>query len=161
MENNDFKINDIVNIKGTRLIGKIIRYTNNKDRYIININGKNIDVLSKDMQKFDKNTNINRTIYIQEKNNNNISIDIKKDDNFKNEIMLRHQTVEIALYNLDKFIDEAIINNVAEVKIIHGKHGGILRQAVHDYLKNNKNILDFHLGNYFEGQYGVTIARLK
>ena len=75
--------------------------------------------------------------------------------------MLRHQTVEEALDNLDKFIDNAICNNVKIVKIIHGKQGGKLRHAVHDYLENSPYVKEHRLGGYYEGSYGVTIAFLK
>lgn len=77
------------------------------------------------------------------------------------EIMLRHQTVEEALNNLDKFIDNAICNNVKIVKIIHGKQGGKLRHAVHEYLENSPYVKEHRLGGYYEGSYGVTIAFLK
>lgn len=77
------------------------------------------------------------------------------------EIMLRHQTVEEALNNLDKFIDNAICNNVKIVKIIHGKQGGKLRHAVHEYLENSPYVKEYRLGGYYEGSYGVTIAFLK
>ena len=56
---------------------------------------------------------------------------------------------------------KAIKNNVKDIKIIHGKNGGILRKAVHDYLKHNKHVETFRLGNYYEGSYGVTIIKLK
>ena len=75
--------------------------------------------------------------------------------------MVRHQTVEEALFNVDSFIEEALYRNVKVVKIIHGKHGGILRNAVHKYLKENQNVNSYRLGNYFEGSYGVTIVSLK
>lgn len=75
--------------------------------------------------------------------------------------MIRHQTVDEALSNLDKFIDNAICNNVKIVKIIHGKNGGILRREVHKYLENSPYVKGHRLGGYYEGSYGVTIAFLR
>ena len=95
----------------------------------------------------------------------NISKDIKVNVQLSSppidEIMIRHQTVEEALSNLDKFIDNAICNNVKIVKIIHGKNGGILRKEVHKYLENSPYVKEHRLGGYYEGSYGVTIAFLK
>lgn len=147
-------IGDFVKITNTSMQGKVIDITEN-NKYIININDKN---LITDESKLEKLMNRQDTF------GNNVIINFNNDlknNDFIPEIMIRHQTVEEALYNLDVFVSEAIYYNVATVRIIHGKHGGILRHAVHEYLKENKNIISFRLGNYFEGSYGVTIAKLK
>ena len=90
-----------------------------------------------------------------------VKINIKLSSPPLDEIMIRHQTVEEALFNLEKFIDNAICNNVKIVKIIHGKNGGILRREVHKYLDNSPFVKEHRLGGYYEGSYGVTIAFLK
>lgn len=77
------------------------------------------------------------------------------------EIMLRHMRVEEALYELDKYINDAILANLTTIRIVHGKGEGILRKAVHEYLKNHPNIKSYRLGEYGEGDLGVTIAELK
>lgn len=150
-----FKINDIVKIKDTSLEGTILNINSNK--CTIKINDKNVIVekskLTK-MYKSNKNTNNNQIVI-------SCNIDNYEKNKFIPEIMIRHQTVEEAIYNVDLFITDAIYNNAKTVRIIHGKHGGILRKAVHEYLKSNKNISNFRLGNYFEGSYGVTIANIK
>ncbi|MDD2628019.1 MAG: Smr/MutS family protein [Clostridia bacterium] len=74
------------------------------------------------------------------------------------EIMLRHKTVDEAIYELDKFIDTCVISGFVRIKIIHGKSGGILRKAVHEYLNNCPVIEKYEIGNYHEGGLGVTIA---
>ena len=75
--------------------------------------------------------------------------------------MLRHKTLDIALFELENFIEESISNNILNIRIIHGKNGGILRKGVHDYLKKSNKVIEFRLGGYTEGQYGVTIVKLK
>lgn len=75
--------------------------------------------------------------------------------------MLRHQTKEEAIAHLDQFIDHAICNNIKQIKIIHGKNGGILRKSIHKYLLQHPNVKEHRLGGYYEGSYGVTIAFLK
>jgi DNA mismatch repair protein MutS2 len=62
---------------------------------------------------------------------------------------------------VDSFIDSSVMNYIFDVTIIHGKGTGILRRAVHDYLKSNKLVKEFRLGRYGEGEDGVTIVSLK
>ena len=98
---------------------------------------------------------------ISNKEKNTVKVNIKLSSPPLDEIMIRHQTVDEALFNLEKFIDNAICNNIKIVKIIHGKNGGILRREVHKYLDNSPFVKEHRLGGYYEGSYGVTIAFLK
>ena len=77
-----------------------------------------------------------------------------------NEIMLRHMTKEDAISTLDKYIDDAILGHIGRVRIIHGRHGGVLRKAVHDYLSKHPHVKEYHLASYGDGDIGVTIAIL-
>ncbi|MBR6689398.1 MAG: Smr/MutS family protein [Clostridia bacterium] len=77
-----------------------------------------------------------------------------------NEIMLRHKLKETAIAELDKYIDQAVLNNLGRVRIIHGKHGGVLREAVHEYLASHPYVKDFSIADYSEGGLGVTVAIL-
>ena len=81
--------------------------------------------------------------------------------NVKTECDLRGMTVEEALMDLDSFIDNAVLSNLHQITIIHGKGTGALRSAVQQHLKQHKNIRTFRLGVFGEGETGVTIAELK
>lgn len=85
----------------------------------------------------------------------------RADADVKTEIDMRGETVDEALGELSLFIDKCLLNNIDEIRIIHGKGTGALRSAVTDYLKHHPNISEFRLGKYGEGENGVTIARLK
>lgn len=85
----------------------------------------------------------------------------RADADVKTELDLRGQTVDEARANLSLFIDKCVLNNISEVRIIHGKGTGALRSAVTDELKHHPNISEFRLGVYGEGENGVTIAKLK
>ena len=63
--------------------------------------------------------------------------------------------------DLDSFIDNAVLSNLHQITIIHGKGTGALRAAVLQHLKQHKNIRTFRLGVFGEGEAGVTIAELK
>jgi len=77
------------------------------------------------------------------------------------EISLRGLTAEDALLTLDKYLDEAILAGWQEVRIIHGKGEGILRRAVNDMLAADKRVVSQRVGEWNEGDLGVTIARLR
>lgn len=77
-----------------------------------------------------------------------------------NEIMLRHKFKEEAISMLDKYLDQAYMAKLGRVRIIHGRHGGILRNAVHEYLKDHPYVKEFYIADYSEGGIGVTIAVL-
>ncbi len=77
------------------------------------------------------------------------------------EIHLRRLTVGEALERLDKFLDDAVLAGLGQVRIVHGKGTGTLRQAVADYLRRHPLVEDFRLGGPDEGGAGVTIALLR
>ncbi len=81
--------------------------------------------------------------------------------NMNAEIKLLGQTVEEALANLDKFIDDAILAGFQSIRIVHGKGTGALRSAIQQELKRDKRVKAFRLGAYGEGDSGVTLAELK
>ena len=62
---------------------------------------------------------------------------------------------------LDNYIDAAVMAHLETVTIIHGKGTGALRKAVHGSLRRNKAVKSFRLGNYGEGESGVTVVELK
>ena len=62
---------------------------------------------------------------------------------------------------LDKFIDNAALAHLPSVRIVHGKGTGALRKGVQQYLKRNKHVKSFRLGEYGEGDAGVTIAEIR
>lgn len=77
------------------------------------------------------------------------------------EINLLGKTVDEALSELDKYLDDAYLAHLPSVRIVHGKGTGALRKAVHGYLRKNRVIKNFRLGEFGEGDAGVTIAEFK
>ncbi|MBE6778766.1 MAG: endonuclease MutS2 [Ruminococcaceae bacterium] len=74
---------------------------------------------------------------------------------------LRGQTVEEALLEVDRFLDNAVLCGLERVTVIHGKGTGTLRAAVHQHLKGHRQVKGFRLGVYGEGETGVTVVELK
>ena len=77
------------------------------------------------------------------------------------EINLLGKTVDEAVSALDKYLDDAYLAHLKNVRIVHGKGTGALRQAVHQHLKRVKYVKSYRLGEYGEGDAGVTIAVFK
>ena len=144
-----YTIGDYVKVTNSNITGKIVNIS--KQYITILANDKIVKLKKEQIEKIKEPTNISKDIKV------NVQLSSPPID----EIMIRHQTVEEALSNLDKFIDNAICNNVKIVKIIHGKNGGILRKEVHKYLENSPYVKEHRLGGYYKGSYGVTIAFLK
>ena len=70
-------------------------------------------------------------------------------------------TVHEALPDVEAFIDAAVISNLEEVRIVHGVGTGKLRAGIHDFLRTHKNVAEYRLGKYGEGETGVTIVKIK
>ncbi len=89
------------------------------------------------------------------------NIGMSKAATLSTEINLLGRTVDEALSELDKYLDDAYLSHAPSVRIVHGKGTGALRQAVHQYLRRISYVKSFHLGEYGEGDSGVTIAEFK
>ncbi|MCQ2498071.1 MAG: endonuclease MutS2 [Lachnospiraceae bacterium] len=90
----------------------------------------------------------------------NASVKNAKAYSISSEINLLGLTVDEALSELDKYLDDANLAHLSQVRVIHGKGTGTLRQAVWRYLKKQPYVTEFRLGEYGEGDAGVTIVNL-
>lgn len=79
----------------------------------------------------------------------------------KSEVDLRGMLLEEALLETDKFLDEASMAGLTSVRVIHGKGTGTLRAGIQNMLRNHPQVRKFRLGNYGEGEAGVTVVELK
>ena len=89
------------------------------------------------------------------------SIRYSKSMSATSEIKLLGKTVDQAISELDKFIDDAVLAHLSSVRIVHGKGTGALRSGIHAYLKSHPSVASFHLAEPGEGDAGVTIAELQ
>ena len=89
------------------------------------------------------------------------NIKSKIDRKIQVELDIRGHNVDEGLHELGMFIDNAVLSGVGLVTVIHGKGTGILRNAVHGYLKSHPSVKNYRIGVYGEGEDGVTIVELK
>lgn len=99
--------------------------------------------------------------YSNSNKSNSSRIGMAKTASFSMEINLLGKTVDEAIAELDKYLDDAYLSHAPSVRIVHGKGTGALRSAVQRYLKSVSYVKSFHLGEYGEGDAGVTIAEFK
>ena len=78
----------------------------------------------------------------------------------KPEINLLGLTVDEAIMELDKYLDDACLSHLNQVRVVHGKGTGALRKGIHEYLKRQSYVKSFRLGEFGEGDSGVTIVEL-
>ena len=77
------------------------------------------------------------------------------------EINLLGMTVEEAIFVIDKFLDDASLQHINLVRIVHGKGTGALKNGIHKFLKTHPHVKSFRLGTFGEGETGVTIVEIK
>ena len=77
------------------------------------------------------------------------------------EINLLGKTVDEAVSELDKYLDDALLSHLNSVRVVHGKGTGALRKGLHEYLRRQKHVKSYRLAEYGEGDAGVTIVELK
>ena len=98
---------------------------------------------------------------IQSNTTTKSSARINKSKNISPEINVIGQTVEEAIFVIDKYLDDCSLAKLNTVRIVHGKGTGKLRNGIHAFLKNNPHVKSFRLGTFGEGEMGVTIVEIK
>ena len=114
-------------------------------------------------------TNVRDLVYVEEAaitapsmgRTNTGKLKASKSMSVSTEINLLGKTVDEALPELDKYLDDAYLAHLPSVRVVHGKGTGALRNAVHGHLKRLKYVAEYRLGEYGEGDAGVTIVTFK
>jgi len=83
-----------------------------------------------------------------------------RDENIRTELDLRGTTLDEAILEVDRFLDEAFLSNLGQVYVIHGKGTGALRTGIQEFLRRHKHVKSYRLGSFGEGGAGVTVAEL-
>ena len=88
-------------------------------------------------------------------------IKMSKSASVSTSINLIGKTVDEAIPEMEKYLDDAYLAHLTQVTVIHGRGTGALRNAVHQRLRKMKNVKSFRLGTFGEGETGVTIVEFK
>ncbi len=150
--NKDLKVGNKVYVKSLGAFATIGNIRKNKDEVEVFIGNIKTVVKIKDLYNSEQPKEKNESVKIYKSMNAVLP---------KSEINVVGKTSLEALTEVENFIDQAIVNGLEEVKIIHGVGEGILLKEIRNYLKTVKSVLEFRRGKYGEGENGVTIIKLK
>ncbi|MBP1927227.1 DNA mismatch repair protein MutS2 [Sedimentibacter acidaminivorans] len=148
------KKGDAVNVKSLNQKGYVLSDEDDSQNVMVQIGIMKTKVKKSDLIKIksddEKNYNAKTSRIIK-----------LKTTSISSTIDVRGENLEEALMEIDKYLDDAFMSNLNEIQIIHGKGMGILREGITQFLKKNKHVKDFRLGNFNEGGDGVTIVTFK
>ncbi len=149
-----FKIGDTVFVSDFNKEGEVLKDEDSSGKIMIQVGAIKTRVLKSHLSKSSKKIkSVSGHVTKNIKSKSNVSV--------STEIDLRGQNILEATMELDGFIDTCVIAGLKQITIIHGKGTGQLRKGIQDYLKTNKQVKRFRIGNFGEGESGVTIAELK
>ncbi len=154
----DFHIGDRVHIASLNLDGTVHTLPNQKGELNVTIGIMNYNVNMSDLTIIEEASEMRK---LKQKSSGIGKLKMSKTASISPEINLIGMTSDEAIMTLDKYLDDAFLSHISPVRIVHGKGSGILRNAVHNYLKRQKHVKSFRLGSFGEGDYGVTIVEFK
>lgn len=154
----DFKLGESVKVLSMNLTGSVVSLPDAKGNLDVQMGILRSKVNISDLEIIDVKPN-----YLQKtaKRTGKGKIKMNKSLTVATEINLLGKTVDEAVAELDKYLDDASLAHLSSVRIVHGKGTGALRQGIHKYLKRQKHVKSFRLGAFGEGDAGVTIAELR
>ena len=154
----DFKLGESVKVLSMNLTGSVVSLPDAKGNLDVQMGILRSKVNISDLEIIDEKPN-----YLQKtaKRTGKGKIKMNKSLTVATEINLLGKTVDEAVAELDKYLDDASLAHLNSVRIVHGKGTGALRQGIHKYLKRQKHVKSFRLGAFGEGDAGVTIAELR
>ncbi len=149
----DFQVGTVVKVLTLGMTGTVSTPPNARNEVYVQMGALRSQVNIKDLEFIAKPQ--------KEEPNRKGSYNLGKSATVSPEINLIGNTVDEALPKLDKYLDDAYLAHLSQVRIVHGKGTGILKNAVHQYLRKQKYVKSFRLGAFGEGDTGVTIAEFK
>ena len=157
----DLHIGDGVHVLSMNLNGTVSTLPDAKGNLFVQMGILRSQVHVSDVTKLDEATISYGGKSVRTQKNGAASIGMSKAATISAEINLIGKTVDEALAELDKYLDDAYLSHLPQVRIVHGKGSGALRSAVQNRLRKLPYISEYHLGEYGEGDAGVTIAHFK
>ncbi len=150
----DFHIGDAVKVLSMGVNGTVSTLPNNKGDLFVQMGILRSQLNIRDLELIDEavitGPNITRSSVGK--------IKMSKSATISPEINLIGKMVDEAISELDKYLDDAYLAHLGQVRVVHGKGTGALRKAVHEHLRRMRNVKEYHLGEYGEGDAGVTIV---
>ncbi|MDO4976357.1 MAG: endonuclease MutS2 [Eubacteriales bacterium] len=151
----DFKVGDAVFVTSLSLEGTVKEAANKNGDLIIQMGFLSSTVNYKNLELREKPKEAKTPASAKDK------YSINKSASIKTEINLLGNTVDEAINQLEKYLDDAMIAGLTSVRVVHGKGTGALRKGIHEYLRRQKFVKSYKLAEFGEGDAGVTIVTFK
>lgn len=155
------KIGDGVRVLSMNLKGTISTLPDAKGNLFVQMGILRSQVNINDLELFQENSVNGPGLEGKRKGSGSSGIKMSKSASISTEINLLGMTVDEAISHLDKYLDDAYIAHLSQVRVVHGKGTGALRAGIHKHLRKLKNVKEFRLAEYGEGDAGVTIVVFK
>lgn len=155
------KLGDGVRVLSMNLKGTVSTLPDAKGNLFVQMGILRSQVNINDLELLQENSISGPGLESRRKGSGSSNIKISKSASVSPEINLLGMTVDEAISYLDKYLDDAYIAHLPQVRVVHGKGTGALRAGIHKHLKKLKIVKDFHLGEFGEGDAGVTIVVFK
>lgn len=154
----DFKLGESVKVLSMNLTGTISSLPDSRGNVTVQMGILRSQVNISDLEIIeDVNPYAKKTM---KRAGGGSGIKMNKSMSVRPEINLLGKTVDEAVAELDKYLDDALLSHLSAVRVVHGKGTGALRKGIHEYLRRQKHIKSFHLAEFGEGDAGVTIVEL-
>ncbi|MGN0204780.1 MAG: endonuclease MutS2 [Coprococcus sp.] len=153
----DFRQGDSVHVLSLDLKGTVVSQPNSKGELTIQMGILKSRIHFSDLEPIDEE--VISTPIVNKTGSGKIKMN--KSANISTSINLIGETVDEAMIDLDKYLDDAYLSHIPNVTIIHGRGTGALRKAVHEKLRKSKYVKSYRLGTFGEGETGVTIVEFK
>jgi DNA mismatch repair protein MutS2 len=140
----------MVRVKSLGREGVLLESLENRERVGVRIGAMKLQVAARDIEAIAPKSTSGGAMGVQF--GKSLSVD--------EEINLIGHTTDEALHALEKYLDDAVLSDAKEVRIIHGRGSGALRQFIHHYLRDHPNVAGFALAPQNQGGEGATIAKL-
>ena len=152
-KNENITVGNYITIKSLDVAGKVVSENGNKlriltsDGFTLNATKDQCEIIEAPKNAVKSSVNLDKYILGQK--------------NVSSSLNLIGYRVDDALITLDKYLDDCVLRNLKEVKVIHGYGSGKLREGIHKFLKTKKNVASFKIGSELDGGSGSTIITLK
>lgn len=153
----DFKLGDSVKVLSLNLNGTVSTLPDNKGNLFVQMGIMRSQVNISDLQILQEAVITSKQITKTSKGKMNLN----KAMTLSSEINLLGCTVDEGVAKMEKFLDDAYLSHLSPVRVVHGKGTGALRKGIHQYLKRLKYVESYRLGEFGEGDAGVTVVYFK
>lgn len=154
----DFKLGDLVKVHSLNLTGHIVALPDKKNNLTVQMGIIRSKLPITDLEIIDEEPTYVKKAKAQRKGG---AMKMGKAFSVGPEINILGKTVDEGVALLDKYLDDAYLAHLSTVRVVHGKGTGALRKGIHQYLRKQKYVKSFRLGEFGEGDAGVTIVELK